>query len=119
MHPDFQPGNVAVGPGGDPVFFDWGGATISHPFISLGQFMNCAGLGPPDVGAYLEPWTRFASAEDLDPLAAMAPCLKRLDEVVEYAYVYDRVDPRSVMGQSLHADLRTFGRQPAERTLIL
>lgn len=119
VHPDFQPGNVAVETGGDPVFFDWGGATISHPFISLGQFMNCAGLGLSDVGAYLEPWTRFASAEDLDALAAMAPCLKRLDEVVEYAYVYDRVDPHSVMGQFLHADLRTFGRQLTEGTLIV
>jgi aminoglycoside phosphotransferase (APT) family kinase protein len=69
VHPDFQPGNIGICPSGTVVFFDWGAATFSHPFISLGQFMSCTGLGLGDVGAYLRHWTRYA---DLDELAALA-----------------------------------------------
>jgi aminoglycoside phosphotransferase (APT) family kinase protein len=118
VHPDFQPGNIGICPSGTVVFFDWGAATFSHPFISLGQFMSCTGLGVADVGAYLRHWTRYADLDELAALATVAPVLKRLDEVIEYAYVYQRVDPLSVMGLFLSADLAAFGRQLLDGALI-
>lgn len=73
-HGDLNDGNVFVG-GGHTVFIDWGDGCVSHPFyslrtvlvsteISLGLEENSPELHPLR-DAYLEPWTRYESREDL------------------------------------------------------
>ena len=73
-HGDLNDGNVFVGDG-NPVFIDWGDGCVSHPFyslrtvlvsaeISLGLEENSPELHPLR-DAYLEPWTRYESREDL------------------------------------------------------
>lgn len=73
---DLQDANVLVG-NGRITFFDWGDATLAHPFISLRTFFVgieiSLGLDDysftPEMAAlldiYLEPWQQFASREDL------------------------------------------------------
>ncbi len=59
------------------TFFDWGDATLAHPFISLRTFFVGIEISlqldeyafTPEMAAlldiYLEPWQKFASKEDL------------------------------------------------------
>ncbi|HYF63086.1 MAG TPA: hypothetical protein VD886_09765 [Herpetosiphonaceae bacterium] len=70
-HGDLHDANVFMGDG-RPRFFDWGDASLSHPFVSLRTvFVSVEiALDLPDGGAaglplrdsYLEPWRRFAPA---------------------------------------------------------
>lgn len=75
-HGDFHDGNILVRDG-RITFFDWGDATVTHPFVSLRTFFvsieialelddyaftpEMAGL----LGLYLEPFQQFASKEEL------------------------------------------------------
>jgi hypothetical protein len=78
QHDDLHSGNVLPAPGGD-VFFDWGDASVAHPFTSLLVALRAMavtfGLLPGDVllrrfrDAYLEPW---AAGIDGPVLAEMA-----------------------------------------------
>lgn len=73
---DFHDGNTLI-KNGRITFFDWGDATVTHPFVSLRTFFvsieMALGLDDyaftPEMAAlldiYLEPWQRFASKEDL------------------------------------------------------
>jgi hypothetical protein len=73
-HGDLHDGNVFL-PAGRPLFFDWGDASISHPFVSLRTVFVSVEItfDLPDGGAsdysfrdaYLQPWTGFAPAADL------------------------------------------------------
>ena len=73
-HGDLTDGNVFVGDG-SPVFIDWGDACLSHPFYSLRTVLVSAEISlrleenspklHPLRDAYLEPWTRYESREDL------------------------------------------------------
>jgi hypothetical protein len=86
QHDDLHDGNVFVGPHGHR-FFDWGDASVSHPFGTLlVTFRSIAsrGLGTADEqvrafarlqDAYLEPWTAWHSRAEL---AAAAPLAMRL-----------------------------------------
>lgn len=75
---DLHDGNVFVRPGGRHVFFDWGDAAVSHPFVALlvamRFFARRYGLraGSPELhrlcDAYLEPFTALAPATELRPL---------------------------------------------------
>jgi aminoglycoside phosphotransferase (APT) family kinase protein len=76
QHDDLHGGNILVGPAGDRVF-DWGDASIAHPFMTLTTTLNSieyhAGLdqhGPEARrlrDAYLEAW---ADVAPLTPLVA-------------------------------------------------
>lgn len=73
---DFHDGNILV-KDGRITFFDWGDATVTHPFVSLRTFFVSIEISlglddysfTPEMAAlldiYLEPWQKFASKEDL------------------------------------------------------
>ncbi|MEO8355524.1 MAG: phosphotransferase [Chloroflexota bacterium] len=75
-HGDFHDGNVLL-KDGRIIFFDWGDASVTHPFVSLRTFFvsieNSLKLDDysftPQMSAlldrYLEPWQKFASKEVL------------------------------------------------------
>lgn len=81
QHDDLHDDNVFVGDGRNR-FFDWGDATVSHPFLSLLVPLRSAGraLGVDDRGpvllrlrdAYLEPWSAYGSPAELRELCALA-----------------------------------------------
>jgi hypothetical protein len=92
-HGDFHDGNVLLR-NGHLTFFDWGDASVTHPFVSLRTFFisieNSLKLEDyaftPEMSAlldrYLEPWQKFASKEALltayrlsKPVASMVTAL--------------------------------------------
>ncbi len=92
-HGDFHDGNVLLR-NGRLTFFDWGDASVTHPFVSLRTFFisieNSLKLEDyaftPEMSAlldrYLEPWQKFASKEALltayrlsEPVASMVTAL--------------------------------------------
>ena len=76
-HGDFHDGNVLL-KGGRITFFDWGDASVTHPFVSLRTFfvsmeisLQLDDWAPPTpemsalLNRYLESYERFASKEQL------------------------------------------------------
>ncbi len=75
-HGDFHDGNVLV-KNGRITFFDWGDASVTHPFVSLRTFFVSIEISlnlddysfTPEMAAlldlYLEPWQTFASKDEL------------------------------------------------------
>jgi hypothetical protein len=81
QHDDLHDGNVFAGPAGHR-FFDWGDATVSHPFVSLLVSVRMA-AGELDASAgnrallrlrdaYLEPWSSFGGRTELRELCDLA-----------------------------------------------
>jgi hypothetical protein len=76
QHDDLHGGNILVGPAGDRVF-DWGDASVAHPFMTLTTTLNSIEYRTeldqhgPELGrlrdVYLEAWTDVAP---LTPLVA-------------------------------------------------
>ena len=81
QHDDLHDNNVFAGPDGHR-FFDWGDATVSHPFLSLLVTLRMAarairvGAGDPVLlrlrDAYLEPWAGFGSPGELREVCGLA-----------------------------------------------
>ena len=75
-HGDFHDGNVLL-KNRRITFFDWGDASVTHPFVSLRTFFVSIEIAlklddyafTPEMSAlldrYLEPWQKFASKEAL------------------------------------------------------
>ena len=75
-HGDFHDGNVLL-KNGRITFFDWGDASVTHPFVSLRTFFVSIEISlklddyafTPEMSGlldrYLEPWQKFASKEAL------------------------------------------------------
>jgi len=75
-HGDFHDGNILLRDG-RITFFDWGDASVTHPFVSLRTFFVSIEIAldledysfTPEMAElldiYLEPWQKFASKEDL------------------------------------------------------
>ncbi|MDX1378028.1 MAG: phosphotransferase [Anaerolineales bacterium] len=116
-HGDFHDGNVLI-KDGRITFFDWGDASVTHPFISLRTFFvsieNSLELDDyaftPEMAAlldlYLEPFQEFASKNDLlrayelsKPVASVISALAwhqgitRMDDSIraEYAWIVPEV----------------------------
>jgi Ser/Thr protein kinase RdoA (MazF antagonist) len=80
QHDDLHGGNVLVGPAGDRIF-DWGDASVAHPFGTMTTTMNSiehvTGLDQhgPEMrrlrDAYLEAWS------DVAPLSALVAAEER------------------------------------------
>jgi hypothetical protein len=112
-HGDFHDGNVLV-KDGRITFFDWGDATVTHPFVSLRTFfvsieislkLDDYSFTPEMAGLldlYLKPFQHFAALEDLrkayqvsKPVASVVKALAwhqgitRMDGVLrqEYAWI--------------------------------
>jgi hypothetical protein len=90
IHVDLSQGNVCVR-NSYPVFIDWAGGAIGHPFCTLAKPLhNLVELGARPAGpeilrlrdAYLEPWTTFAPARELRRIFAVAHPLGALCRVV-------------------------------------
>jgi len=92
-HGDFHDGNVLLR-NGRITFFDWGDASVTHPFVSLRTFFVSIETSlklddysfTPEMSAlldrYLEPWQKFASKKKLlsayrlsKPVASIAKTL--------------------------------------------
>ena len=85
-HGDFHDGNVLLRDG-RITFFDWGDASVTHPFVTLRTFFvsieNSLKLEDysftPEMSAllnrYLEPWQRFASRENLLAAYKLSRCV--------------------------------------------
>jgi hypothetical protein len=81
QHDDLHDNNVFAGPAG-LRFFDWGDATVSHPFLSLLVPLRAAARaldvpsGDPVLfrlrDAYLEPWSAYGTAAELRDLCGVA-----------------------------------------------
>jgi hypothetical protein len=73
---DFHDGNVLI-KNGRITFFDWGDASVTHPFVSLRTFFVSIEISlqlddysfTPEMetllNLYLEPWLKFASRDEL------------------------------------------------------
>jgi hypothetical protein len=112
-HGDFHDGNVLL-KNGRITFFDWGDASVTHPFVSLRTFFVSIEIAlklddysfTPEMSEllerYLEPWQKFAPKEKLlsayqlsKPVASIAKTLawhqtiSRLDGSLreEYAWI--------------------------------
>jgi hypothetical protein len=90
IHEDLAQGNVFFR-NTDPVFIDWAGGAISHPFCTMTKPLHkLLGLGARPAGpeilrlrdAYLEPWTTFAPARELRRIFAAAYPLGALCRVL-------------------------------------
>lgn len=117
-HGDFHDGNVLV-KDGRITFFDWGDASVAHPFVSLRTFfvsmeiaLDLDDWAPPTSemlalrDRYLARWERFASKEQLlkaynvsRPVASIVKALSwhttisRMDDALrdEYAWIVPEV----------------------------
>jgi len=116
-HGDFHDGNVLL-KNGRVTFFDWGDASLTHPFVSLRTFFVSIEIAlklddysfTPEMSAlldrYLEPWQKFASKDALltayslsKPVASIVKALawhktiSRLDGSLreEYAWIVPEV----------------------------
>jgi len=115
-HGDFHDGNVLLRDG-RITFFDWGDASVTHPFVSLRTFFvsieNSLKLEDysftPEMAAlldrYLEPWQKFESNDKLTayrlskPVAAIVKALtwhqgiSRMESSLreEYAWIVPEV----------------------------
>lgn len=109
-HGDFHDGNVLL-KNGRITFFDWGDASVTHPFVSLRTFLVSIEISlklddyafTPEMSAlldrYLEPWQKFTPQETLltaykfsKPVASIASALSwhqtisRLDGALREQY---------------------------------
>ena len=117
-HGDFHDGNVLV-KDGRVTFFDWGDASVTHPFVSLRTFfismeiaLELDDYAPPTpemtelLHRYLERWKKFGSKEELlaayalsRPVASIVKTLQwrqsinKMDENIrgEYAWIVPEV----------------------------
>lgn len=99
-HGDLHTANV-FSSGGEYTFFDWGDASVSHPFFSLVVTMrSIAGeLNSQDPSlewtrdAYLEPFTRFATTEELRATFASTQHLGRFQRSLTWLNVQNSIRP--------------------------
>ena len=130
-HGDFHDGNILL-KNGRMTFFDWGDASLTHPFVSLRTFfvsmeiaLNLDDYAPPTSGmtdlllTYLEKWEIFAPKDELlkayqlsRPVASIAKTLawhqtiSRLNGSLreEYAWIVPEVLREFMVYERMLAD---------------
>ena len=104
-HGDFHDGNVLI-KDGRITFFDWGDATVTHPFVSLRTFFvsievalklddyaftpEMAGL----LNLYLKPFEQFASKEDLLEAYEISKPVASVVKVLAWHQAITRMDAK-------------------------
>ncbi len=93
QHDDLHGGNILVGPDGDRIF-DWGDASVGHPFGTLTTTLNSiehhAGFdqGGPELGrvrdAYLEMWSAQATLDEIAAAARAATVLGAISRAASW-----------------------------------
>jgi hypothetical protein len=93
QHDDLHDGNV-LSNGERTVIFDWGDASLTHPFLSLGVILEAAAhrarLDKSDAAilrlrtAYLEPWTDVLPGRGLEDAADLGARLATLTRALSW-----------------------------------
>lgn len=70
VNQDFRPGNVALTPSSELVFFDWGNVVVAHPFFGFLMFYRYCTNNSTDFSSslcteYLKPWLPYSSEKQL------------------------------------------------------
>jgi hypothetical protein len=104
-HGDLNDGNVFVS-GESSVFIDWGEGCVSHPFYSLRTVLVSAEISlgleeySPELhplrDAYLEPWTRYGSREDLLVALDLAVRLASINDALTWHRLVSRLEGASM-----------------------
>jgi len=105
---DLHDGNVFVD--GDRLrVFDWGDASVAHPFVSLGMILATAaeGLALPRTDAaiervrdaYLEPFADLASPVALRAAAALAERVTPTVRILAWQLAHEGVPPEDQAGE--------------------
>jgi len=97
---DFHAKNIAI-KDGNPLFFDWSDAQITHPFFDLmalfedmpGELAGAPNLRQHVTEAYLDEWKSFGSPEGLRGAFALARPLAMANLAVSYQRIYNHVEP--------------------------
>jgi hypothetical protein len=102
QHDDLHDANVFVSDGRHR-FFDWGDASVAHPFLSLRVPLRVAGqaLGVPNGDpvlfrlrdAYLEPWSSYGSPATLRELVRIALQVSPLPRAMTWRRILRGVHP--------------------------
>lgn len=105
---DLHDGNVFMD--GDRLrVFDWGDASVAHPFVSLGMILATVAQGwqlPRDDAAvervrdaYLEPYRDFASPATLRSAAALAERVAPTVRILAWQLAHEGAPPEDQAGQ--------------------
>jgi hypothetical protein len=123
QHDDLHDANV-LSDGARTVIFDWGDASVTHPFLSLGVILAAsahrAGLDTHDApivrlrSAYLEPWTAALPGRALEEAADIGARLSTLTRALSWHRVATLVEGAiegepTMMGAYLDNVLRALG----------
>jgi hypothetical protein len=104
-HGDFHDGNVLLREDGRITFFDWGDASVTHPFVSLRTFFVSIEISlnleeytfTPEMAAlldlYLRPWQQFASREDLLAAYRLAKPVASVVKALAWHQSITRMEP--------------------------
>jgi hypothetical protein len=124
QHDDLHDANVLL-KGGRAVVFDWGDASLTHPFLSLGVALDAsadrAGVATdhPSIArlrdAYLEPWSASLSRSALADAAALGARLSTLTRALSWHRVVTLNDGAmdaepEMVGKYLSQVLEAFDR---------
>lgn len=97
-HADLHEGQAFAADGGRFVFFDWGDASIGHPFTSLRTVYRAAAqrFEPADLDrlrdAYLEPWTARHPVAELRAAADLAVRLGTISRALSWGRVFPEAE---------------------------
>ncbi len=118
-HGDLHDGNIFL-LHGKPIFFDWGDASLTHPFVSLRTvFVSVENsFNLPEGGAdnfpfrdaYLEQWTQFAPYPDLLQAFRLAQRIAPLISALSWYRAASSLETESRRehGLAVHLLLREF-----------
>lgn len=111
-HGDLHSANIFYGEGGELTFFDWGDASLAHPFFSLMVPLRALGndLERQDGverfeqdpafawarRAYLEAWTHFAPMKELEEIWAIALRVGKFQRSLSSHKMLSEFEPESV-----------------------
>lgn len=103
QHDDLHDGNIFATPAGGYRFFDWGDASVAHPFgtllVTLRSIRYASEREPGDPAltrlrdAYLEPWTDAYDRATLVEAARLAVNVTTVSRALSWRRSLDTADP--------------------------